>query len=221
MLAIVTIANEILYYKRMLKMIYIREASEDEMIYEFLKGEIKSDRFQSQIMNVLDELKLSADVIENANLSNVNENQDRKRIMRNFRGYGSNMHIFENYPCITRWIFAECTTGDINNIQYINYSYWNELSKNTHSPLSAADTIREGKEIYGVSNSGAINGVKYLKNGGVFPPIILLTSDNKNFIILEGHSRMTVYGLAPNYFNGTKCYIGICNEEALHKWNSN
>ena len=198
-------------------MIYIREASEDEMICEFLRGEIKSDRFQSQIMNVLAELKLNADIIENADLSNSNENQERKLVMRNFRGYGSNMHIFENYPCITRWIFAECTMEDINNIQYINYSYWNKLSKDTHSPLSAAETIRESKEIYGVSNSASINGVKYLENGGVFTPIILLTSDNKNFIILEGHSRMTVYGLAPNYFEGSKCYIGICNEEALYK----
>lgn len=201
-------------------MIYIREASEDEMILVFLRGEIKSDRFQSQIINVLAELKLSADVIENANLSNSNENQERKCIIREFRGYGSNMHIFENFPCITRWLFAECTIEDINNIHYINYSYWNELSKNTHSPLSAAVTIREGKEIYGVSNSASINGVKYLDNGGVFPPIILLTSDNKNFIILEGHSRMTVYGLVPDYFEGSKCYIGICNEEELHKWNS-
>jgi hypothetical protein len=108
---------------------------------------------------------------------------------------------------------------DISNIRYINYSYWNELSKNTHSPLVAAATIRDGVEIYGISNSISIEGVKYLENGGDFLPVILLTSDNQNYIILEGHSRMTVYGLAPNFFEGSKCYIGICNEEELHRWN--
>lgn len=117
-------------------MIYLREASEDEMILEFLRGEIKSARFQSQIMKVLADLKLSVEIIDNANLSNSDENQKRKHIMSNFRGYGINMHIFENYPNITRWIYAKCTMKDINNIRYIKYSYWNELSKNTHSPLS-------------------------------------------------------------------------------------
>jgi hypothetical protein len=129
------------------------------------------------------------------------------------------MHLFENYPDIIRWTFDECENDDINQIRYINYSYWNELSKNTRSPLIAADTIREGKEIYGVSNMPSINGVEYLEKGGTFSPIILLTSDNENFVILEGHSRMTVYGLVPKFFGGSKCYIGICDERSLKKWN--
>ena len=92
--------------------------------------------------------------------------------------------------------------------------------QHTSSPLIAAETIREGKEIYGVSNSASISGLNYLEQGGSFPPIILLTSDNENYIILEGHSRMTVYGLAPSFFEGSKCYIGICEEDELLKWNS-
>ena len=62
--------------------------------------------------------------------------------------------------------------------------------------------------------------MNYLEQGGSFPPIILLTSDNENYTILEGHSRMTVYGLVPNFFDGSKCYIGICEDSALRKWNS-
>lgn len=201
-------------------MIYLRDASEDEMILEFLKGEIRSQRFQSQIIEVLNTQKESTDIIEKADLNNPYENSKRKETLRIFRGYGSNTHLFENFPEISRWIFAECTYEDVNKIRYINYSYWNELSKYTSSPLIAADTIREGKEIYGISNSASISGVKYLEQGGSFPPVILLTSDNKNFIILEGHSRMTVYGLAPNFFKGSKCYIGICKESALLQWNT-
>ena len=34
-------------------MIYLRDSSEDEMILEFLKGEIKSKRYQAQIIEVL------------------------------------------------------------------------------------------------------------------------------------------------------------------------
>ncbi len=93
------------------------------------------------------------------------------------------------------------------------------MSKYTGSPLIAAETIREGIEIYGISNSNSIKGVAYLEQGGSFPPIILLTSDRENYILLEGHSRMTVYGLAPSFFEGSKCYIGICEDSALRKWN--
>lgn len=199
---------------------FIREASEDEMILEFLRGEIKSERFQAQIMEVLKSQNENVEIIINADLNNLNENLKRKEILSIFRGYGSNTELFENFPNISKWIFAECTDEDVNKIHYINYSYWNELSKHTGLPLVAAETIRENKEIYNVSNSGFISGVKYLEEGGVFSPIILLTASNENYLILEGHSRMTVYSLAPSFFEGTNCYIGICEERELSKWNS-
>ncbi len=163
---------------------------------------------------------MNANLIEKADLSNLEENMKRKEILCIYRGYGSNTDLFGNFPNISRWIFAECSSEDINKIHYINYSYWNELSKYTSSPLGTAETIREGIEIYGVSNSNSISGVKYLEQGGTFPPIILLASDDEEYIILEGHSRMTVYGLAPDYFIGSKCYIGICEKSALLKWKS-
>lgn len=108
------------------KMVYLRESSEDEMILEFLKGEIKSERFQNEIFEVLKKLEVSVDLIEKADLNRIDENLKRKEIMRSFRGYGGNIHLFKNFPDIIRWIFAECTKEDINCIRYINYSYWNE-----------------------------------------------------------------------------------------------
>lgn len=198
---------------------YIRESSEDEMILEFLKGEIESERFQTQIMEILSTEREKLEIIKYGDLNNTTENLRRKEILRIFRGYGSNTELFENFPKISRWIFAECVEEDIDNIRYINYSYWNELSKNTSLPRIAAETIREDNEIYGVSNAGFISGVKYLKEGGIFPPVILLTADNHNFIILEGHSRMTVYGLAPSFLKGSGCYVGFCEEKELLRWN--
>lgn len=110
---------------------YIRESSEDEMILEFLKGEIESERFQTQIMEILSTEREKLEIIKYGDLNNTTENLRRKEILRIFRGYGSNTELFENFPKISRWIFAECVEEDIDNIRYINYSYWNELSKNT------------------------------------------------------------------------------------------
>ena len=45
----------------------IRESNEDEMILEFLKGELNSNRFNEQLNEVLKELNISKDIIENGN----------------------------------------------------------------------------------------------------------------------------------------------------------
>ncbi len=94
-------------------MIYLRASSEDEIILEYLKGEINSERFRSQIIEVLGHLKVSIDIIEKADLKDRDENERRKDILRLFRGYGSNTHLFENFPIISKWIYAECSSDDM------------------------------------------------------------------------------------------------------------
>ena len=49
----------------------------------------------------------------------------------------------------------------------------------------------------------------------VFDTIILITADQERYLIIEGHSRMTVYGLDPKKFVGTFGYLGICSEEEM------
>ena len=44
------------------------------------------------------------------------------------------------------------SSQDIDNIYYIDYDYWNELSNGTSKPTEAAKVIKSGKEIYEVSN---------------------------------------------------------------------
>lgn len=44
-----------------------------------------------------------------------------------------------------------------------------------------------------------MNGEKLLKFKK-FPPIIVLTSNEEKYLIIEVHSRMTIYGLNPNKF---------------------
>lgn len=48
-----------------------------------------------------------------------------------------------------------------------------------------------------------------------FNPIILITADQERYLIIEGHSRMTVYGLDPKKFVGTFGYLGIFSEEEM------
>ena len=54
----------------------------------------------------------------------------------------------------------------------------------------------------------------------MFPPIILITCNNKKYLVIEGHSRVTIYGLNPQKFNKTLGFIGICSKEEMKKYDN-
>lgn len=196
----------------------LRASSEAEMIAEFLKAEYRSERFSEQIKEAMDALSLNESIILSADLRNADENTARKKLLGEFRGYGLNRELFERFPTEITWSLCNFVNGDLKNIRYIDYSYWNELSQGTRSPMMAAQTILNGIEIYEQSNEGFFKAAKFLKDGGKFLRTILLTSDFEHFVIVEGHLRMTAYALAPECFNNAECFVGKCTDSDLRKW---
>lgn len=194
----------------------IRKTNEAEMILEFLKGELNSKRFNEDLNNAINELGLDSSIILNGNIEDEQENNDRLKIMKKFRGYPDE-ELFERFPNIEEWKFLELNESDIDNIYYIDYDYWNELSNGTSKPVEAAKVIKSGKEIYEVSNQPFLDGVEYNKTNK-FPPVILITCNNEKYLIIEGHSRMTVYGFNSNKLNGTYAYVGYTTEEEIKKY---
>lgn len=199
-------------------MVIVRKSSENEMILEFLKAESTSVRFCEQLAESMERLGVTQALIDEANLKNEEENEKRKKLLGDFRGYGENRELFDRFPEITEWNLCKFSRKDLEHIRYIDYSYWNELSKGTGKPLSAAETIRQGTEIFGVSNEGFLRAAEYIKSGGGFPRLFFLTSDYENFVIVEGHQRMTAYALVPEYFLNVEVIVGKCSEEQLKKW---
>ena len=194
----------------------IRKTNEAEMILEFLKGELNSKRFNEDLNNAINELGLDSSIILNGNIEDEQENNDRLKIMKKFRGYPDE-ELFERFPKIEEWKYLELNEKDIDNIYYIDYDYLNELSNGTSKPVEAAKVIKSGKEIYEVSNQPFLDGVEYNKTNK-FPPVILITCNNEKYLIIEGHSRMTVYGFNSNKLNGTYAYVGYTTEEEMKKY---
>ena len=197
----------------------IRKSSEDEMLLEYLKSEINSKRFSERLENTLTELNISKDIIINGNLENEDENKKRKLIMEKFRGYPTE-DIFERFPKEIKWSYVEFEDGDIDKIFYLNWEYWNEISNYTSKPTEAAKNIYNGIEIFDVSNEPYFNGLKYLENNNKFNPIVALTCNGEKFVLIEGHSRMTVYGMKPELFVGSFGYIGYCSDEDMEIYDS-
>jgi len=194
----------------------IRKTNEAEMIFEFLKGELNSKRFNENLNNTINELGLDSNIILNGNINDDQENIDRLKIMKKFRGYPDE-ELFERFPKIEEWKYLELNEKDIDNIYYIDYDYWNELSNGTSKPVEAAKVIKSGKEIYEVSNQPFLDGIEYNKINK-FPPVILITCNDEKYLIIEGHSRMTVYGFNPSKLNGTYAYVGYTTEEEMKKY---
>lgn len=196
----------------------LRESSENEMILELLKAEYGSERFSEQLTEAMEKNGLTGGIILSADLQNEAENTKRKKLLGTFRGYGENRELFERFPTVGEWKLCSFSEKDLVNIRYIDYSYWNELSAGTHKPLSAVETIRSGIRIYDVSNDGFLRTAEYIKNGGTFPKLFFLTSDYENFVIVEGHLRMTAYALVPECFDNVEVIVGKCSSEELGKW---
>jgi len=122
----------------------IKPSNEDEMVYEFLKMEIYSERYKERIEAILAEMQIDHDLITNGNIMSAQENSLRVEILKRFRGYRSE-ELFENFPENIEWMWTKFDKEDISKILYIEYSYWNELSNYTGSPLEAAQMILSGK----------------------------------------------------------------------------
>lgn len=197
----------------------IRQSNENEMLLEFLRGEIDSKRFGEMLKNTVKELGFSEDLIRNANLDNQVENERRKLIMEKFRQYPTG-DIFERFPKEIKWVYVEFEEGDIDKIFYINWSYWNEMSNYTSKPIEAAKSINKGVEYFNIPNDRYFNGLQSLENGKKFEPIIAITYNGEKIALIEGHSRMTVYGLKPEFFTGTFGYIGFCSKEEMEFYDS-
>lgn len=197
-----------------------RTSSEDEMILLFLRAELSSERFSQKLCDVISQTGADRALIDSADLRSARENALRREIMKLYRGYGAGKKMFENFPRVERWVSAVCEKSDLEKMRYIDYDYWNELSENTSLPSAAARSVRNGRTIFGVPNDSFLAGARYLRNGGSFMPVILLTFEGAPvYAILEGHSRMTVYALEPDCFEGSGCIIGYCDRNELKIWN--
>ena len=192
----------------------LRDASEVEMVLAFLREELNSRRFREPILKALKDAGASEELILEGDITSERQNILRNQVLGFFRGY-PDREIFEHYPPDVAWKYAVFEATDLDKLRYVDYSYWNELSKGTSSPVQAAETIRKGEEIYSISNQYFLEGKEMLEQGMTFPPLIVLTCGNEMYLILEGHCRATAYALLPEAFEGTETYVGFCSAEAL------
>lgn len=219
---------------------FIRKASEEEMIWAFLSMEYCSDRFRGDIEEAMAKHGISKDVFYVDSWDEIlkriekedffgdlkrdvlkkDDAEARKLLLAEYRGYPDD-NIFEGYPKDIKWELVQLEDGDIESLRYVDYSYWNELSKDTGKPTVGAETVNAGITIFDVPNDNFNKGYKALCDGKEFPPLILLTSEEGISLILEGHVRATVYAMKKGSEVAKFAYAGFCDREELKRKDKN
>jgi hypothetical protein len=178
----------------------IKNITEDEMIAVFMKAEIGSFRFGGKIFEQLEKDNKHRGIVDNPDISNQEDNNYRKKLLGEYRGYGLNRELFENFPTDVSWKRVGLNKADLEKVKYINYDYWVELSNGSRLVKDGAKSILAGIEVFKNPNKNFLEAAESLKQGFVFPEIILVARDEKtDLVVLEGHLRLTAYLMEPNF----------------------
>jgi hypothetical protein len=196
----------------------IRDISEDEMIAVFLQTELNSTRFQRDIEAYLQQEKIDPHMLYLPDWRNAQENALRRAILGMYRGYGRNEGYFIGFPTGVRWERVTLTREELEQVRYIDYDYWVELSGGTRMAIDGAKNALAGKVVFGVSSDGLVYMANELRRGAQFPTLIFVAKDvDAYLVVMEGHVRLTAYLIAPEYIpSELEVIVGYC--EQITEW---
>ncbi|HOV29700.1 MAG TPA: hypothetical protein PLD77_01330 [Candidatus Dojkabacteria bacterium] len=205
------------YFPMDISKLNLKPISEDEVISVFLKGEINSKRFSLDILNAIRKLNTSKDILLHPDITNPKENQLRKGILEKTRFFLSRKGLFEGLPDDIRWYRTEYPSISlVNDVKYINYDYWIELTNGSRLPKDAVGKIRKEQKVFNVSYDNFLEASEAFKKKKSFDEIIIV-SDRTSCVVLEGHLRLTVYALNKEILpNKISVIIGI--SEHMREW---
>ncbi len=172
--------------------------SDDKFISLFLQSEITSKRWGKKLRDFLDKDDKPESIITKPDLDDTHDNEYRKELIAKFRGYGIGKELFDGFPNDVKWYTYSLSSEELEQVKYIDYSYWNKLSNNTRLPKVAADEVKKGSIIFDQPNTNFHEAAETLKDGNDFPLMMFVgKSEDDYLVILEGHVRMTAYYLVP------------------------
>jgi hypothetical protein len=161
-----------------------RDASEEEMILEFLKAEC------------------SRPLIYDADLSDAVQNAKRAQKLDARRGYTSRTAIFRNFPREVRWRYSTLTAQDFERLRYVNSSPWRQLAGDGLRVIDGANHIKQNipnPAVPGIHTlTLKIEAIARSIREGRDPTAALIVAEvgDGRMIVLEGNNRATAYVIA-------------------------
>lgn len=186
----------------------IRKSSPQEAVLSWLKAELRSERFKNDLAESLKQLNLTETLITNADLESADENALRYKVLKKYRDW------LEDDLAAYDWSLVKYDKADVEQLKYIDYSYWNELSDQTRKVGVAAKNIENVKVVFDVPNDRFWSVAQAFENGEDFEPIIVLKdAADESPRIIEGHVRATAYLLAKRPTRQLRTMLGTARLE--------
>ncbi len=179
-------------------MLKIRDVSEDEMIAIYLQTEVTSIRFREKFLLHMQQEQIDPRIVKKPDCGSATENDLRRKLLGSYRGYGRNADYFPGFPDDVRWVLVRFSRGELEQVRYINWEYWLDLTDGTRMATDGARNALAGKVVYDVSSDRLVSLAKALREGARFPPLILVSAAlDAPLVVMEGHARLTAYLIAP------------------------
>lgn len=178
----------------------VRASSEAEMIALFLHQEYASTaRYGDQIDACLREIGASPSLLTEPHVDNPAEAAARRQVFACYRGYGTGRPSYlTGFPDTgVSWTWMNLRPAELLDSLLIRYLADHELGAGTRDPREVAKLIRGGMLDPGFS--GRVQHLAtHLRAGHTVAPIILVSADGGTTrVILEGHTRVLAWALAP------------------------
>ena len=88
----------------------VRDLTEDEMILVFLRGEWDSKRWGQTVRAVLNG---NIDLLREPDLTDADQNGERRKALAAYRGYGEDRWLFEGFPKEVEWAAVRVDLGEL------------------------------------------------------------------------------------------------------------
>src|SRR6266852_1697123 len=164
----------------------IRAIKEDEMIAAFLYAELNSPRFCKKVEAYLQQYAVDRRLIQAADLHDVQENATRRILLGAYRDYGQGWGYFEGFPEQLRWERIGLTRQEVEQVKYIEYDYFVDLSGGSRLAIDGARRALAGIDVFGLSSQYFVDIAEALRRGVQFPPLICVGRDKGSpLVVLE------------------------------------
>lgn len=189
------------------------EVSEDHVILAWLQAEIESLDFQQYLVGEPPNpanLSITLKAARQPNLRDAEQNELRRRIITQTRGFGLGTGSFQGLDNDVRWRRVRLTTDEVGEMLYARQTgAWMILAPVTRKVAEGATNVGH------VFTGDQTNMVVLSLASGVchsdkkLPEVIALRAPDGRLVILEGHARATAIVLEAHRFpHGVQAYVG-------------
>lgn len=196
-----------------------RRAAEPEVVLAFLRGEIDSERFGNRVRHALIDAG-GFELVRSPDLGSTEQNQARRLALAAARGW-RDMELFQGFPEQVEWYHGVLAPDELERVQFIDYSYWNELSGGSRRPTDVLATLEAGRLptwLTDLGTSWCFEFAAQLANAQFVDDLIVMgTPDLSKLVLLEGHARLTAIFVGQLQRRVTvRAYLGL--SAAIKQW---